>query len=72
MGLLIGSAVSNKQVVVSLNPIVITPFLLFAGFFVSQSNIPKFLYPYEYLSLFKYGMQAFMNVSHLNFRMNIP
>lgn len=34
-GLLIGSAVSNKQVAVSLTPIVIIPFMLFAGFFVN-------------------------------------
>lgn len=35
MGLAIGSAVSNKQVAVSLTPIVIIPFMLFAGFFVN-------------------------------------
>lgn len=34
--------------------------MLFAGFFVNQNNIPKFLYPFQYISLFKYGMQAFM------------
>ena len=60
MGLLIGSAVSNKQVAVSLTPIVIIPFMLFAGFFVNQNNIPEFLYPFKYISLFKYGMQAFV------------
>ena len=46
LGLAIGSAVSSRQVVISLNPIAIVPFMLFAGFFVSQNNIPKFMYPY--------------------------
>jgi ABC-type multidrug transport system permease subunit len=72
MGLLIGSAVSNKQVAVSLTPIVIIPFMLFAGFFVNQDNIPKFLLPFEYISLFKYGMQAMMNVRSFNSRTNTP
>ena len=60
MGMLIGAAVSNKQVAVSLTPIVIIPFMLFSGFFVNQSNIPIFLKPFQYISLFKYGMQALM------------
>lgn len=34
--------------------------MLFAGFFVNQSNIPEFLYPFKYISLFKYGLQAFI------------
>lgn len=34
--------------------------MLFAGFFVNQDNIPEFLYPFKYISLFKYGMQAFI------------
>jgi ABC-type multidrug transport system permease subunit len=63
MGLLIGSCISNKQVAVSLTPIVIIPFMLFAGFCVNQNNIPIFLKPFQYISLFKYGMQALMIVS---------
>lgn len=35
------------------------PFMLFAGFFVNQNNIPFFLKPFQYISLFKYGLQAF-------------
>lgn len=34
------------------------PFLLFAGFFVNQINIPYYFYPFEYLSVFKYVFQA--------------
>ena len=34
--------------------------MLFAGFFVNQSNIPKFLIEFQYMSFFKYGYQALM------------
>lgn len=65
LGLIIGAAVPNKQVAVSLIPIVLIPFMLFAGFFVNQDNIPFFLIPFQYISLFKYGLQCFFLVSYL-------
>lgn len=34
--------------------------MLFAGFFVNQDQIPKFLIEFQYLSIFKYGYQALM------------
>lgn len=58
--LLISCSIANKQIAVTLTPVLIIPFMLFAGFFVSQENIPKFLYPFEYLSIYKYGYQALM------------
>lgn len=40
----------------------IIPFMLFAGFFVNQDNIPWYLKEFQYLSIFKYGYQAlFLN-----------
>lgn len=40
----------------------IIPFMLFAGFFVNQDNIPVYLIEFQYLSIFKYGYQAlFLN-----------
>ena len=35
---------------------------VFAGFFVNQNNIPDFLKPFQYISIFKYGYQALMLV----------
>lgn len=35
--------------------------MLFAGFFVSSSNIPVFLKEFEYLSIFKYGYESLMH-----------
>lgn len=59
-GLTLGAAISDKQVAVASTPVLIIPFMLFAGFFVNQNNIPVFLRPFEYISLFKYGYQVFM------------
>jgi ABC-type multidrug transport system permease subunit len=36
--------------------------MLFTGFFANQENIPWFLTPLQYVSIFKYGYQAmFLN-----------
>uniref|UniRef100_A0A7S3CN10 Uncharacterized protein n=1 Tax=Strombidium rassoulzadegani TaxID=1082188 RepID=A0A7S3CN10_9SPIT len=56
--LIIGTLFSDKQLAVTLTPVLIIPFMLFAGFFVSQDNIPKFLIVFQDLSIFKYGYQA--------------
>jgi len=58
--LIISSSFSDKQLAVTLTPVLIIPFMLFAGFFVASSSIPKFLKEFEYLSIFKYGYQALM------------
>lgn len=53
--LIISATFSNKQVAVTLTPVLIVPFMLFAGFFVAADTIPKFLKEFEYLSIYKYG-----------------
>ena len=53
--LIISTVFSDKQLAVTLTPVLIIPFMLFAGFFVNQDNIPKFLIEFQYLSFFKYG-----------------
>lgn len=65
--LIISASFANKQVAVTLTPVLIIPFMLFAGFFVASSSIPVFLKEFEYLSIFKYGYQALMmNEFHNN------
>ena len=60
-GMVIGWSVSDRQVAVALTPVLIIPFMLFSGFFfVNQNNIPFFLKPFEYISLFKYGYQVYI------------
>ena len=56
--LILGVTFADKQLAVTLTPVLIIPFMLFAGFFVNQDNIPWFLTPFQYLSIFKYGFQA--------------
>ena len=58
--MIISTLFSDKQLAVTLTPILIIPFMLFAGFFVNQSNIPIWLIEFQYLSFFKYGYQALM------------
>ena len=58
--LILGTIFSDKQLAVTLTPVLIIPFMLFAGFFVNQDNIPKWLIEFQYLSIFKYGYQALM------------
>ena len=65
--LIISASFANKQVAVTLTPVLIIPFMLFAGFFVASSSIPVWLREFEYLSIFKYGYQALMrNEFHNN------
>ena len=59
--LIISASFSDKQLAVTLTPVLIIPFMLFAGFFVSSSNIPVFLKIFEYLSIFKYGYESLMH-----------
>jgi ABC-type multidrug transport system permease subunit len=58
--LIISASFSDKQLAVTLTPVLIIPFMLFAGFFVSTENIPIFLKEFEYLSIFKYGYTALL------------
>lgn len=64
--LIISAIFSNKQVAVTLTPVLIVPFMLFAGFFVATSSIPVWLREFEYISIYKYGYQALMQNEFTN------
>lgn len=70
--LIISASFSDKQLAVTLTPVLIIPFMLFAGFFVSADNIPWYLKEFEYLSIFKYGYQALMRNQFDSFYRDIP
>lgn len=57
-GLLLSTMFSDAGVVMALVPVLIIPFLLVGGFFVPLSTVPKVFYPFEYLSMFRYGFEA--------------
>lgn len=69
--LIISAIFSNKQVAVTLTPVLIVPFMLFAGFFVASSSIPVWLREFEYVSIYKYGYQALMQ-NEFNNNPNFP
>lgn len=58
--LIISATFSDKQQAVTLTPVLIIPFMLFAGFFVASDDIKVWLKEFEYLSIFKYGYQGLM------------
>ena len=51
----ISSVFSDRNIAVTLTPILIVPMMLFAGFFVNQNNIPVWITPLEYISMFKFA-----------------
>jgi ABC-type multidrug transport system permease subunit len=53
--LIIGTLFSDKQMAMTLTPVILIPFMLFSGFFVNLDNVPWFLKEFEYISLYKYG-----------------
>jgi len=58
--LIVSVLVPDRQLAVAMTPVLVVPFMLFAGFFVSSDNIPAFLIEFQYMSFFKYGYQALM------------
>lgn len=59
LGLVMGAAIADPVILNIVTPVLIVPMMLFSGFFVNQDNFPWFLIPFEYLSIHKYGYQAF-------------
>lgn len=64
--ILLGACISNRELAVAITPVLIIPFMLFGGFFVTPSQIPWFMREFEYLSIFKYGYQAAMRTEFEN------
>uniref|UniRef100_A0A7S3CZZ8 ABC transporter domain-containing protein n=1 Tax=Palpitomonas bilix TaxID=652834 RepID=A0A7S3CZZ8_9EUKA len=58
MGLALGAIVPNAEAASSLAPVTIIPFMLFAGLFQNVENIPVYFRPIEYISVFRYGLEA--------------
>jgi ATP-binding cassette, subfamily G (WHITE), eye pigment precursor transporter len=62
-GLFLSVIFPKPEIAMALVPVLIVPFMLFAGFFSNQNNIPYFFYQFQYLSMFKYGLQSAVMVS---------
>ena len=58
MGLCLGCLFPNAEVAVALLPLVFVPLLLFGGFFLSLNSVPVWLSWIQYISIFKWSLQA--------------
>ena len=58
LGLLLGSVITDAKSVSAAIPIVLLPFILFAGLFKNTGNIPDWIGWIQYLSPVKYGFVA--------------
>ncbi len=53
--MIVSVAFSEKKLAVTLIPVLLIPFQLLSGFFVTESHIPFYLLPLTYISFYKYG-----------------
>lgn len=65
-GLFLSTIFSDAGVVMALVPVLIIPFLLVGGFFVPLETVPKVYYPFEYLSMFRYGFEGMVYAQYEN------
>lgn len=57
-GAVLSTVIPQFDVVMALIPVLIIPLMIVGGYFISLSEVPKFFYWMEYISMFKYGFQA--------------
>lgn len=58
--LIVSAWIKDKEVAMTMSPVLNILFMLFSGYFVNQDNIPAILLPIEYVSLIKYGFQVLL------------
>ncbi|KAL4512208.1 hypothetical protein ABPG72_005210 [Tetrahymena utriculariae] len=58
LGYLGGSAFSNAQTAIAVTPMLLMPFMLFAGFYKNASDYASWIGWIQYISPFKYSFQA--------------
>lgn len=58
LGMFVSCAVPNVTVALAVGPVVILPFMLFAGFFINLDSIGPGFKWLEYMSFFKYGFSG--------------
>ena len=63
MGFALGCLFSDKNIASSLIPILVIPMMGVSGFFVRPGNVANIFLPFKYMSIFKWGTQAFVLVS---------
>eukprot|EP01017_Pseudomicrothorax_dubius_P039503 TRINITY_DN606_c0_g1_i4.p1 TRINITY_DN606_c0_g1~~TRINITY_DN606_c0_g1_i4.p1 ORF type:complete len:696 (+),score=61.84 TRINITY_DN606_c0_g1_i4:124-2088(+) len=59
-GVLLSVIFPKVETALSMVYVIILPFMVCSGYFVSQDKIPFFFYPFQYLSPWKYAYQAYL------------
>ncbi len=62
-GFFISVMIPKAEIAMAMIPILIIPFILFSGFLVNVNDVPYVFYPWIYMSMFKYGYSAGLQVS---------
>lgn len=62
IGQFVSILVPEPETALTLMPVFNLPLIFFAGFFSNQNKIPYYFYPIHYISLYKYGLQASVQV----------
>jgi hypothetical protein len=57
-GLLLSVFIPKVEIAMAIVPTISVTFLSCAGYFTTQNTIPYVLYPFKYLSFFRYGFEA--------------
>jgi len=60
LGLVTGCIFTKIEVALTVVPLIFMPMMLFSGFFVNSSSILVFLKWIEYISPFRYSLEAFI------------
>ena len=66
LGLLLGSIAQDPKSVAAMVPLILTPFIMFSGFFKNSANLPNWLGWIQYLSPIKYGLAAMAQIEVKN------
>jgi len=62
IGMFLNLVVLDPSLVSRLQPLIMIPLMIFAGFFINSSSVPVWLIWIEYISPVKYAFRAMMNV----------
>ena len=57
-GMLLGAAAKDSNVALTLQPVVLIPFVIFSGYFINSDNVPPYFIWIEYISFVKYGFHS--------------
>ena len=58
--MIMGALFKDRKVAMSMIYVMVIPQGLFTGFLIHQNDIPDYMIPLEYLSMFKYSYQAYL------------